>query len=690
MLNTSLSSYWLILCIVIGLGYAYLLYTSKKQPWSNKWRWLLFSVRAVVVTFICALFLEPFIEENIIKTEPRELIFLWDDSQSSTLALSNDTVQFAWQELRDVSAKIGSEKSVKVVWKNLAGFDITTIDSFPQTSPITPLQDALNSLAKSNQKGKIAEVILISDGIYNRGAAPDYFTFPFKVSAVGLGDTTQKQDISITSLDYNKVVYQGNKFPIVAEINRQGFEDEQVQVLLNQNGKQIARKQLTLERNSISEKVTFLVDAKNEGYQQYEVIVESSVAEFNKVNNSKKAYINVVAGKKKILLLAAAPHPDIKAIKKAIEQNEHYEFILAIDQVHAYKEQKYDLAILFHLPNSTNVFTQEIDNIKKAGTSIWFIVGGNAMNLTQFNTLNEGITLNYWREIDEANVYYNKNFKTFDLSNEVVGLLEDLPPAYMPFATHRLNPKSETLFLKRVGKVQTQQPISIFYEQEGYKEATLLLEGFWNWRLVEYLETNEFKFFDEWVGKTVRWLTTVNTKNQLAVYPTKESYASFEEVQLTIETYNELYEAIFDQKIQLTLNGVDSTYNFSFTTERLSSGFNLGNLPEGNYTFQAEATINGKLFKNGGQFTVTENNIEQLNLQADFQLLNNLANKNNGEFFTHRQMLLLEKYLMAKNYPEILRSERETIALTQNYWLFIVILSLVFVEWFLRRYFGSY
>jgi hypothetical protein len=44
--------------------------------------------------------------------------------------------------------------------------------------------------------------------------------------------------------------------------------------------------------------------------------------EFTAQNNSRDAYIEVIDGKEKILLLAAAPHPDIKAIKSALEKNE--------------------------------------------------------------------------------------------------------------------------------------------------------------------------------------------------------------------------------------------------------------------------------------------------------------------------------------------------------------------------------
>ncbi|MBL0764517.1 hypothetical protein [Marivirga atlantica] len=690
MLNTSLSSYWLLLCIILGLGYAYLLYTAQKQPWSSKWKWLLFSIRGIAVAAITFLFLEPFVNQTSTEVESRKLVFLWDDSESAKLALGNEVVEKEWKELHELADEVAEQKKVELQWKNLANKPIENPDSVPTEAALTPLRQSLDAIASGDQSNSIAEVVLISDGIYNRGASPDYYAYPFKVSTIGLGDSTEKKDVSIASLKYNKVVYQGNKFPMLVEIAHQGFENESIQVVLKNNGEILNQKTIKINSQDITNQVSFLVEANSEGYQQYEIQLNSTSEEFNKANNSRTAFVNIVEGKKKIVLLAAAPHPDIKAIKKSIERNENYELILAIDQVSAYKADDYDLAILFHLPNRKNVFQNEIKQLYNANTSIWFVVGNGGIDIAEFNMLNEGVQLNPWQEVDEANIYYNNDFNAFDLDRESIPNLDELPPASMPFIEHRINPKAETLFYKRVGRVKTQQPISVFYEDGDYKESTLLLEGFWNWRLVEYLQTEEYKLFDDWVGKTVRWLTTKNNKSQLEVYSIKESYASFEQVSLAVETYNEVYQEIFGKKINLNISGSDSTYQFSFTTDRLTPNFEIGTLPEGKYVFEASATINGKSFVDKGQFVVSGNNFEELNLLANFGMLERLADKNEGRFFHYQNTSELLDYLVQNDYPQILKSKNKTVPLTNNYWLYVIILILIFMEWFLRRYFGSY
>jgi hypothetical protein len=57
-------------------------------------------------------------------------------------------------------------------------------------------------------------VVLMSDGIYNAGISPLYSTFNFPVYTLGIGDTLQHVDVAIKNVSYNKIAYEGNKFPV--------------------------------------------------------------------------------------------------------------------------------------------------------------------------------------------------------------------------------------------------------------------------------------------------------------------------------------------------------------------------------------------------------------------------------------------------------------------------------------------
>jgi len=691
MLKTAYSPYWLILCLVLGIVYAYLLYSRKKEPWTPIWNKVLFVLRFLVVSIIGYLFLEPFLSIQKTTSEPSKIIFLWDDSES--VDKSKSDLQYYWQNLQQLRTELENEKGVDIPIVGLDGNDLSEEDSIQNKRKTSPLNSAIKNIGENFDKELISEVILFSDGIYTQGISPDYYAFPFQLSTVGLGDTTQKKDVILQQISYNKVAYEGNQFPIEADILHTGFKGRNTRVNLQINGKVIAQKPIQFENEQEVTKVQFLVDANKTGFQDYNVEVEVLDDEFNIRNNSKSAYINIVEGKKNILLLAPYPHPDIKALSAAIEGNDNYEFTMAIDGISEDQIKnlnEYDLAILFHLPNIDNSFDAEIRKMKDSEIPVWFITGPK-INVRRHNELNESVNLVPSSESDEAFAYVNSNFDLFELNNEQEEIMDDLPPVSMPFAKHDFHPLSKKLFLKRVGNVNTEEPVFVFYNNNDIRQATLLVQNFRIWRMVEYLNTQSHDFFDDWVMKSIRYLTAKNQKDRFKAFPKKEAFADNEKVEFQVEIYNEVYDRIYGIPVQLELKSSnDSIYNYEFTPDRLNPNFKVGNLPGGVYEYSASTSIQGKGFKSIGQFVVEEFDMESQNLQANFSLLTRVAEKNQGEFFYSSQINELRAYLSAKEYPRVLSGESETVPLTQNVIPYLLIFVLVFGEWFIRRYFGSY
>ncbi|GAA5025704.1 hypothetical protein GCM10011506_10550 [Marivirga lumbricoides] len=690
MLSSALSSYWIIVCLLIGLAYSYFLYSYGAKPWSKVWNRVLFVLRFLVITTIAYLFLEPFLSTRVSSAESSKIVFLWDDSQSLTGSLKDGEVQQLWRAINDIAQQLQSEKSVEVEILNLNGDLISGEDSVLRAATVTPIDPALKQISQRYETNLISEVVLFSDGIYNRGISPEYFSYPFKVSTVGIGDTVEKKDVELKSLNYNKVSYEGNRFPIVAEIVQNGWDGKSTTVAIYNNGKLIDSRTLNFQSDASVQSVEFLLDASKKGFQSYSVKVNPFEEEYNKNNNQQTAYINVVEGKKKILLLAGAPHPDIKALQKSIEQNENYEFYVAVEGLSEYEEQEYDLAILFHLPNEKASFTKEINQLAQKSTPLWFVTGFG-MNISRLNAINKSLQLLPWSDTDEAGAYINPDFDNFDLTSEQKNQLRNLPPVNVPFGDFQMTPRSVGLFFKQIGSVKTDNPIFVFYSDEESKQATLLMEGFWKWRLVEHLNTGSFEFFDEWVSKSVRYLTANNEKDQFKLYPSKEEFSNTDQVVFKVELYNQVYDRVYGNEINLKIeNERDSAFNYQFTPDRVQPDFILGTLPSGVYRYTGSTQINEKKHENSGQFIVRDFEIEQQNLVADFELLKRVAAKNDGEFFLASRSEQLLNYLNAKTYPEIITGDIQKKPLTENYWLYLLIFLLLFSEWFIRRYHGSY
>src|SRR6185312_12303302 len=77
----SVSGWWVPACLALGLLYAWLLY---RQPVSldNKFRYLLFAARAVVVTIIAFLLLSPLVKSVTYSPQKPLVLVLQDNSES--------------------------------------------------------------------------------------------------------------------------------------------------------------------------------------------------------------------------------------------------------------------------------------------------------------------------------------------------------------------------------------------------------------------------------------------------------------------------------------------------------------------------------------------------------------------------------------------------------------------------------
>ena len=84
----------------------------------------------------------------------------------------------------------------------------------------------------------------------------------------------------------------------------------------------ISKQNLTL---SSQMKILFEINANKFGTQHLRVKIPPEDDEIDTVNNEKDRFIEIIEGKEKILLVAPAPYPDIRAIRSALAQSENYQ-----------------------------------------------------------------------------------------------------------------------------------------------------------------------------------------------------------------------------------------------------------------------------------------------------------------------------------------------------------------------------
>jgi hypothetical protein len=688
-LTASFSPWFYPLCLLVGGLYAFVLY-QKKPVWSKTFNYLLATFRFLLVSLLCFLLLGPLIRQLSTVREKPALVLALDNSAS--MRMTHDSLRLPQfldrlSQLNEALKDKGIETEVQV----LSTQETPKLSNLAFNEKTSDLSGLLNRIQNNYVNRNLAGVILVSDGIFNQGISPDYVPYPFPLYTVGMGDTIPKKDINLKAIYYNKISYVGNKFPVNLELQHNGFAGTRVQVVLRLNDQVAGQQQLTLGKDGSIQALSFQVLAAKKGIQRLSVLVSPVQGEFTLQNNSREAFIEVIEGKEKVLLLALAPHPDIKALKYAIEKNENYEFEYHIAGLGTKpKHPRYDLVILHQIPDLYNTGQPMAQPYLANDTPVWYILGSQS-NTGQAGTGSNLVRINAAiNQTDQVTPLVNPGFNLFQLDPEKNALFLKFPPVTVPFGDFKLAPGSEVILYQKVGSVQTEKPLLVVSRDSQRKTAVMMGEGMWEWRQEEYNLTEKHEAFDELVLKLVQYLSAKEDKRKLRVSPTSEEFLDSEQVVFEVETYNDIYEQTYDQDITLVLtNDKGQNTPYQFKNSQGSSRFEISRLPKGIYRYKATATLGKRLESSAGEFTVKDVQLEALQTTADHQLLRNLSKKTNGGFFLPDQLDRLQARLLESPPKDLVRSEEKTREIIHTEWIFFLLLGLATLEWGIRKYLGE-
>lgn len=681
---------FILVCLAVAAGYAFLLYKSK-HPWPGTLNKILFGGRTVLVFLLAFLLLGPVIRQIDNLYEKPVFVILQDNSVSVKETTDSASLNNLQKSLSAVKETL-NENGYETFQKDLSGEDVSVIKF---NAPVSDLQGALRKISNQYEGQSVVGVLLVSDGIYNSGLSPLYTAYSFPVYTLGVGDTAQRQDIAIKDLAYNKIAYQGNQFPIRAEVLVKGFPNQNITVSLIKSGKVIERQ----TKNSGTDQllpVEFKIAAAEQGIQRLDVQVEVKPEEKNVRNNKSTAFIDVIEGKKKILVIANAPHPDIKALRSIIDKNPNYEFILHIPDVEETEAKNLqpaniDLAIFHQAPDKRGR-TRDLFQRFSSGKTSMFVVVGQQTDLNVLSVNNFPLKFDQPpRQFDDVMPVVNPSFPYFLLSPEANSVFSGFPPVWVPFGRMLVPASSVTLLSQRVGNISTDKSLLWIDVPDNHKIAVMLGEGFWQWRLEEYSKNESTEAFDEVFGKLIQYLSTTDDKSRFKSYPVEQQFSDTEAVVFESQVYNDIYEPVFGNRIDLEItDDAGKKYKYNYVISPGNARYQVGGLKEGIYKYISSTTLSGKEEKVRGQFLVTAQQAELQNLTADFDLLRKLSASTGGKFYKTSETDKLKADLSKKEATSVIHSEEKFDNLLNLKWVFFLLLVLVSGEWFLRKFYGGY
>ncbi|MEM6641504.1 MAG: hypothetical protein AAF616_00880 [Bacteroidota bacterium] len=667
------SSWWILLLLLVALGLSYFLYQKKNVPWGKNQNWLLFNLRTVATFLILLLLLDPSIT-LIQDTEEPPVVLLAIDNSQSVLGRGADSTALK-RSIEKLKEDL-EEQGLSVRVRSITDGEPLVFDGL-ETSLSGLLSTADQNIIGENTVG----AVLMSDGIFNRGASPLYGNYLSPVFTIGLGDTVPARDVSITRALYNKVSYQGNQTPIRIELSQTGFQDQEFKLILREQEKTIAEKKVKFTRQV--HEVEMLISSSKEGLRHLVAEIPPQEGESTLENNRRDIFIEVIDSKQKILLVATAPHPDLKAIRRSLEKTGNYATSLFIPSIHKeFPKEVFDV-VIYH-----GAFSGE-EYLPKGNPGVWYIFNRQTAISKASKQLGYLSINRKSAQPDRVTGSFNPDFSKFVIDDP--NFFESFPPLEVPFGEYKVSGVSEVLLYQKLGSVVTKKPLMIINEGEGLKSAVLLGQNIWRWKLQEAAINENTAQFDQLVTKTIQFLSVKNDKKQFRFEPRKSKFTNSESPLFDVEVYNEIYERIDGNRIDITLNDENGNErSFQFVNTNANSTFRAPSLAPGLYRYDAKVEIGPSAFREKGEFLVEQVNLEFLDLSANHRLLRNLSAKTEGAYLHYSEIQKLPDLIEERDFKPVLHSEKSEVPLVKSFWYYIIIFLLFSSEWFLRRYWGAY
>ncbi|MCY1490361.1 hypothetical protein D3C87_327920 [compost metagenome] len=665
----------ILLSVLIAGGLSFFQYYFRTKN-KSRTNLLLTFLRFFSIFGILLLLINPKITTNTFEIAKTPLPIVVDNSSSIAELKANETALEVYKKL--ISSKELQDKFEVQSYQFSNEFELSDNFSFKGTQ--TNLDEVAKNL-KSINKNTAFPTIILTDG--NQTSGNDYvysFNPNNKVFPVILGDTTTFLDLKINQLNVNKYAFHKNKFPVEVFLQYSGNKNITADFSISQGNSVLSKQSVSFSSSKKATVLNLLLPADKVGVQVFKASLTSKEAEKNTYNNIKNFAVEVIDQKSEVAIVSTINHPDIGALKRAIETNLQRK-VTIVNPNKINSLQDYNVLILYQ---PTGEFKSVFEANKTANLNTWIVTGTN----TDFNFLNQQQDILQFKMSNQKEDYlsdFSSQFNLFAIDN--IGF-ENLPPLQNAFGNLTVKGNIDVLLSSRIRNVNTNMPLLAYSENQGKRNAFLLGENIWKWRLQSHIDNQSYEKFDVFIDKTIQFLASSNARKSLVVNH-ESFYNSGEAIEITAQYFNKNYE--FDENARLTISLTNKktkqTKNYDLLKSNNSYKVNLDGLSAGDYSFKIVEAKSKNTYN--GFFEVLDFDIEKQFVNPDLSKLTQLASQTQGKVFHPNQIdELIKSLVQNEDYKAVQKAIVKKTPLVDWIWLLIFIAITLAAEWFIRKYHG--
>ncbi|MCF7919968.1 MAG: VWA domain-containing protein [Candidatus Cloacimonetes bacterium] len=655
--------------IIAALGITLYFYWHTQPELSRRQRIMLGILRFLTLSIVMILLFNPILSyKNRIEVKPR-LLLLLDNSQSMQ-EQSGGTSKFELEKQAALELQLGLQQ------RNYEAELHYFAAGLEGDSNSSRLAQTFSDLQEKNLLQNVEAIDLFSDGWFDDD--PDFMrNIQFPVNALDLDFKATGFDLEINRLRYNQRTWLKELTPFVVDVSAQGFTGNS-RVKFFSNDKLLESKEVDFSQEKYQQ-LLFEFEFMDTGLKQFRFVIESdSLGELESANNMHPGAILVMPDKAKITLISDGMTWDGRYLVQAIIKNERFaaDYLLKKTQLMKKNEtvrltdELTGTRVLCLINNGglhfNNAEAALITAFVKQGGGL-FLMGKSIKELAELNPAGPSniarLFQGNFRLAPESSQY-----QSFNIMKE---FLSEIPPVRFYYTTPRLGATRLATFQQ-----EQEPPAIIFQEFEEGKVLFLSFLDLWKWQLWGE-DDHYFTFMDN----LMQWLSYDRAENFLA-WSHQNSYLLGEDVQITLNAYDEKFAPVTDLKAEITLELDGKEYLQDFLTRSFDQyAYSFIAEKPGNYQVKIRDTERGLESKTS--FIINQANSESRDRGINRALLSFLAEETGGKFYWNND--ILAEYPAGEVRYEYLHKE---IPLYKK-WYTIALFLLVFcTEIFFRKRWG--
>lgn len=658
----------------------------------------LISLRALVFLILILLLLGPtFILEQENLNKP-EIAVLLDNSQSAIIEKGEYAGESDYQKAIE---ELSLHDTSAIRFKTFAfdgDFYPTQLDSLRFDGTETDINKALMTFRE--QRAGEQAVILVSDGIYNKGRDPSYTAgrYSLPVFTLAVGDTSRLNDIVVQTVTRNRSGYKNTVSPVTASILNDNFPDTDITVQLRRDGDVIDEQVFQSDEQRSVYEARFELELEDAGLQQYEIHVPEVEGEWTTENNQEIFSIDVLDDKIRIMHMAFEIHPDVKALRSILREDqsiklENRTWISGerfVEGSFPQDPDTLDLIILQGFPSQDipNGLLGQITDFTQGKPVV--LLSGPSVDFNLFTSLyGDLLPVRAESNPDKRDIrpIVNPEHQDHPVLELPAANLERAPPLYAPIQDLSSTTGSNILLKANYQGSELDIPILSTRTIGNYRSTLLNAHGFYRWYLSPDDQVRNYTV--ELINNIIKWTSSSPDSRLLDISPAKDMFEETEDVVLDAFLRNESGQEEDDAVIEVELDGDGLSERF-YTMSNQGLGqytLQMGNLPGGLYQFNASAKKGDTIIEErSGEFSVGSTNLEYVNTVRNDDFLSSISEQTGGAFFLFNEAGDLKERIRQEGFfePQSQITTQEVLAYQNPIW-FLFVLLLLSAEWIIRK-----